>query len=105
MVYQCRLILKKSERKPRKKIDAVYLSDNILKEDTNQIKIKSKTDKVIFAGDGPCKEWNAFVKSGIILTSYPEHVFVGMQNVGCGDCFYYSVLQLKDLSRLQIFTI
>ena len=57
------------------------------------------------AGDGPT-QWNLFVKSGIIITTnQKEKIFYGMLNKGGGDCFYYSILQLVDLSEFNIFTV
>ena len=68
----------------------------------------SKGASCNIAGDGPpkpSKQWNSFVKSGIILSTDNRNVFTGMLNDGDGDCFYYSVLQLKDLHSINIVTV
>jgi len=57
------------------------------------------------AGDGPKTQWDLFVDSGIIMSTDIQHVLVGMYNQGGGDCFYYSILQLRDLSSWNIFTV
>jgi len=57
------------------------------------------------AGDGPKTQWDLFVHSGIIVSTDIKHVLVGMYNQGGGDCFYYSILQLRDLSSWNIFTV
>ena len=68
----------------------------------------SKGASCNIAGDGPqkpSKQWNSFVKSGIILSTDNRNIFTGMLNDGDGDCFYYSILQLKDLHSMNIVTV
>lgn len=57
------------------------------------------------AGDGPQTQWDQFVKSGIILSTDACNVYIGMHNNGGGDCFYYSILQLRDLFMYGIVSV
>lgn len=57
------------------------------------------------AGDGPKTQWDVFVKSGIIVSTDIQHILVGMNNQGCGDCFFYSILQMRDLRSTNIVTV
>jgi len=66
---------------------------------------RSKGASCNVAGDGPETQWDIFVKSGIVLSTDNEHVYFGMYNIGGGDCFYHSILQLRDLSSIGIVTI
>jgi len=65
----------------------------------------SKGASCNIAGDGPPTQWNQFVNSGIILSTDACNIYFGMYNRGGGDCFYYSILQLKDLFSSGIVTV